>query len=113
MPIIEILNEKAMSMVELKHKIEEIEKRDGALNFRAKKAKDYFDQFAIMKFAEANNMRERLNGLNIPRLREKHIAKIIDVNPNDMESLKLILSGETLTLKQEELVKILETVKEK
>lgn len=111
MPIIEVMNEKPLSMVELKARLEDVEKRDGELNFRAKKAKEYLDVFAAMKPSEANNIREKLNDLNIPRLREKHIAKIIDINPSDIESLKMILSGEMLTLKQDEVIKIFEAIK--
>src|SRR3989338_2721308 len=113
MPIIEVINEKPIAMVELKSKLDGIEKRDGSLNFRAKKAKDYLDQFATMKISDANNIRERLNALGIPRLRERHVDKIIDINPKDIESLKIILSGETLTLKQDELAKIFDAIKEK
>ena len=49
--------------------------------------------------------------LNISRLKDKHINKIVDLLPNDVDDLKSILSGENLTLKQEDLTKIVETIK--
>lgn len=113
MPIIESLNEKPLTMVELKQKLEDIEKRDGSLNFRAKKAKEYLNQFATMKPAEMASLKEKIAKLDIQRLRDKHVAKIIDINPKDIDSLKVILSGESLTLKPEEINKIFEIIKEK
>lgn len=113
MPIIEMINERPLTMAELKHKLAEIEKRDGELNFRSKKAKEYLDQFTQLKPIEITKIKENIAKLDISRLRDKHIAKIIDINPKDIDGLKITLSGENLTLKPEELNKIFEALKER
>ena len=113
MPIIQLLNEKPMSMAEMKQKIAAVEKRDGTLNFRATRVKDYVEQFAAIKPEEAVKIRERMANLDIPRLRDRHITKIIDVNPKDVNSLKIVFAGEALTLKPEEFEKIFGALKEK
>ena len=112
MPILKIVEERPLTMVEMKQMLEEVQKRDGDLNHRSKKLKEYLDQFAVMKPTEADKMRERINKLDITRLKDRHISKIIDLNPKDAESLKMILTGETVTLKPEEITKIFEAIKE-
>ena len=64
-----------------------------------------------MKKKESDEIRKKLEDLNISRLKDKHIAKIIDIQPKDMDSLKSLFTGETISLKQEELQKVLECIK--
>jgi len=108
---IEIINENPITMAELKERLDEIKKRDKELNERAVKTHEYLDKFVKIKGKEALKLREEINKLQIPRLREKHINKIIDIMPKDVESLKLIFVGDNLTLKQEDYEKIVNTIK--
>jgi|SRR3989344_2045734 len=105
---LEIINENALSMNELKEKLDSIKKRDGTLTPRGIKTYDYIARF--MK-KDMKKIREKLVQLSIGRLKDKHINKIVDILPNDIDELKSILSGENLTLKQEDLTKIIETIK--
>ena len=108
----ELISEIPISMVELKEKLAEIKKRDGELNFRANKAKEYLDIFTVMGIQNIEELKKKLNELNIPRLRDRHIIKIIDVMPKDMDSLRTLITGENITLKQEDLSKILTIIQE-
>ena len=94
-------------MVELKERLDIIEKRDKDLSFRANKTKDYVNSFLTKKIKELESLRKKIEELNVPRLKDRHIAKIIDIAPKDMDSLKLLLSGEAITVKDEDLKKIL------
>jgi len=105
---LEVINENALSMSELKDKLDSIKKRDGTLNPRGIKTYDYITKFMRK---DMKKIKEKLVQLNIGRLKDKHINKIIDISPNNVDELKSILSGENLTLKQEDLTKIIETVK--
>jgi DNA-directed RNA polymerase subunit F len=49
--------------------------------------------------------------LNMQELKDKHINKIVDILPKNIDDLRSVLSGENLTLKQEDLDKIVETIK--
>ena len=108
---IEILEERSVTMSEMKLRIEEIKKRDKELNFRANKAKDYLDAFPTTDNKKAMEIEKKINELNIGRLRDKHIAKIIDLMPDNIDSLKAIFVGDNVTLKQEDLQKIVEVLK--
>ena len=111
MPNVQILNEMPITMAELKEKLEDIKKRDKELNTKAKKTHDYLTKFVDIKVNEANKLKESILKLNIPRLKDRHIVKIIDLMPKDLESLKLIFSTENITIKQEDIQKILNAIK--
>ena len=98
-------------MAELKEKIEDIKKRDKELKPRTLKTHEYLERFVSIKGKDAVKIKEQLLKLQISRIKERHIAKIIDIMPKDIETLKLIFVGENVTLKQDDLEKILEALK--
>lgn len=108
---IEIIEEKPLTMVETRELLSQIEKRDKELPTRTQKTKEYLNKFAKLSIKEVNELKEKLLKLNITRLKERTIAKLIDVNPKDIDSLRTILTAENLTLKQEDLQKIVECLK--
>lgn len=108
---LQVINEKPLTMAELKEKLEEIKKRDKELSDRATKTHEYLNKFAHLKEKEALKLKEEILKLDIPRLKEKHIIKIIDIMPKDIESIKLIFASENITIKQESLQKILDVIK--
>src|SRR3989344_6262365 len=97
---IEIINEKPLSLAELKEKLSEVQKKTKELSFRATKTKEYIDLFVHGK-KDVSEISKKITELNIGRLKDRHISKIIDVCPEDMNSLKAIFAGENLTLKTE------------
>lgn len=107
----EIINEVPLTMAEVKERLEEIKKRDKELKPRALKTYEYLSKFVDIKAKDAIKIKEGLLKLQIPRLKERHINKIIDIMPKDMETLKLIFVGENITLKQDDLDKILNALK--
>ncbi len=105
-----INNETPISSVELKEKLEAIKKRDKEIGTKATKTMEYLNTFVSIKPKDAEEIKKKIVSLNISRLRERHIAKILDVFPKDVESLKALFVGENLTLKQEDLNKIFEAI---
>lgn len=106
---ITVISETPLTLAELKEKLAKIEKRDKELNFRANKTKEYLGNFPVKEKGLAE-LKKKLASLEIARLRDRHIIKIIDVMPKDAESLKIVLSGEALTLKEEDYQKILDAL---
>lgn len=102
-----IVSEKPITLTELKDKISKIEKRDKELSFRGNRAKEYLGSFVDKKPKEVEELKKKIAELNIPRLKDRHIVKIVDIHPVDLDSLKMLLSGETITVKEEDLKKIL------
>ena len=71
--------------------------------------KEYLANFTV-KEKGIPALKKKIEELNISRLKERHIVKLIDVMPKDIDSLKMILSGESLTLKEEDYQKLLEAL---
>ena len=108
---VKIIEQKPVALIEVKEHLDSLLKEKKELNFRENKVSAYLHGFELLNLKETNELKKELNEIEISRLKETHIIKIIDLLPTDLESLKLILSGENLTLKQEDLNKIIETVK--
>ena len=106
----QIVSEAPMNMYQLKKELEKIKKRDNELNFRANRTEEYLHQVAALKNSE--ELFEKIMKLNIPRLKEQHIHKIIDVAPTTVNDLKVVLQGYTITLNNESMKKIVDTLNE-
>ncbi|MBS3153442.1 hypothetical protein J4426_02675 [Candidatus Woesearchaeota archaeon] len=106
---IDLVEEKPLSLAEMKEKLEQMRKRDKELEARAQKTEEYLHRFVDEK--KSKDLAKKLEGLGIARLRDRHIKKIMDLMPKDMDSLKMLFSGENLTLKQEDLDKIISVIK--
>ena len=107
---LEIIEEHPVTFVELKEKLETL-KKSQELSFRAKRTVEYLGKFAKESLKEQKEKKEKLQALELARLKEKHIVKILDVAPEDADSLKAVLSSESITIKQEDMQKVLECVK--
>ena len=106
----QIISENPISIYQLKKELEKIRKRDNELNFRANKTEEYLNQIASLK--NSDELFEKIMKLNIPRLKEQHIQKIIDIAPTTINDLKVIVQGYTITLNNESMKKIVDTVNE-
>ena len=107
---VQVISETPINVYQLKKELEMIKKRDNELNFRANKTEDYLQQIAVLK--NADELFDRLTKLNMPRLKEQHIHKIIDIAPTTINELKVVLQGYTLTINNESMKKIIDTINE-
>lgn len=105
-----ILDEKPMSITEVKDALQKIKARDKELTFRGNKTEEYAGQFASLDMKKAEELKSKLEGLKIPRLKEQHIKKIIDVMPATPNEVKVVLQGYVVTVKNEHVKKIADTV---
>jgi DNA-directed RNA polymerase subunit F len=108
----EVISEQPLSMSEVRKELKKVAKRDEELSFRSAKADEYLKELTLLSDKSAKDLKKKLQGLEIPRLKEEHIAKIIDLLPHTKEDLRLILSGYTLTIKDENVKRLLEAIKE-
>ena len=107
-----IVEELPLNGAELKSALENIQKRDGELSFRGNKTLEYLNQLTLPAPKKAGELKKKLEELNIPRLKDTHVHKIIDVMPKYVEDLKVLLQGYTITVKDEHLKKILDVIAE-
>ncbi|UCD20817.1 MAG: hypothetical protein JSW08_03525 [archaeon] len=78
---------------------------------RAKALLGFIKKFTKLTPKKAKEMEKELSDLKIFSLKPKDIVKIIDLMPEDTEDLRKILTGSEISLKQDEITKILEVVK--
>jgi len=107
---LKIQSENPITMSEVADRIKKIEKRDKELSFRGNKTKEYLEHFTEAE--KASKLRKKLEALELSRLKDRHIVKIIDIMPEDIDSLKMMLSNEAITLKEDDLKKILDVINE-
>lgn len=106
------LEEKPINMAQLKEEIKEIKKRDEELGFRTAKVSEYLDILKVVKEKDAEEIFAKIEKLNVPRLKENHIHKMIDLMPANITELKNITQGYALTITNDNLEKILEVITE-
>ena len=107
---IDVMEQKPVTMLELKDKLSNIKKSGKELNFRADKVHTYLDEFLAGSKKTSQDLYKKLSELKIQKLKERYIVKIIDTMPEDQDALKTIFVGETSTFKQEELKQILDAI---
>jgi DNA-directed RNA polymerase subunit F len=89
---------KPVHLAEVKKILVDVEKRDKELNYRSNKAKEYLDNFVLLSTKQAEEVRKKLEGLNLTRLKEEHISKITDFLPKTVDDLKVVLQAYPLSL---------------
>ncbi len=108
MPEIDIIEQKPVTMAEVRSFLDNAKKDSGELNFRVQKVSEYLKEFAGKKTHK--ELYTKIESLGISKLRDRHITKIIDMMPADADSLKIIFAGDVVSLKQDELQKIVEAI---
>ena len=107
-----VLSEKPITGAELKEDLEAMRKRDEEASPRALRTEDHLNQSVQLEGKKARELAAALAKLNVPRLREQHISKIVDVLPATVNDLKAVLQGYVITVSAENIKKIVDKVKE-
>ncbi|MFH1585497.1 MAG: hypothetical protein ABIB79_01890 [archaeon] len=94
-----IKNYKPLSMAEV---TEYVDKKSEIAGFIKK--------FTKTKPESAKELRKKLEALDLMKIREEHIVKIIDLMPENLEDLNKIFVG--VSLDEDETKKVLDTIKD-
>ena len=80
-----------------------LEKRseDGELRYEQRLALAYAQGFTRLELEDANKMANEIADLGLPRFKEVHIAKIVDLLPANSAELNVILSKDKISLKKD------------
>jgi len=112
MPNPEFIEENPLTLIDVKEELKKIEERDKELNYRSSKTKDYLNFFVQFPNEKKEELYKKLTGLNLVRLKEAHIAKIIDFLPKTTEELKIILQAYPVSMPKKDTESIVAAVKE-
>ncbi|HLC52587.1 MAG TPA: hypothetical protein VJI98_05055 [Candidatus Nanoarchaeia archaeon] len=108
----QFIEEKPISLADTKKILEDIEKRDEELNYISKKSKLYLDNCLVLSLSKKEELRKKLEGLDLTRLKAEHIMKIIDFLPKDTSDLKVVLQAYPLSMPKKDQEAIVAAVKE-
>lgn len=108
----QFFEEKPLSLVDVRTILSKIEKRDEKLNFLSNKTKEYLNTFVKMQEKNKEELHKKLMGLNLTRLKEEHMMKIIDFLPKTTEELKVVLQAYPLSIPKKDQEAIVQVVKE-
>ncbi len=103
----DVQEEKPVLMAEAKKLLDEIKNN---LNHEQKLTYDYLSKFTKLSYEEAQKLLEELKALNIPRMRDKILIKIVDILPLSLDELRALLVKENITVSREDMKRILELV---
>ena len=98
-----IKKSESLSMPEILEYLDKKEEQEATLI-------EFVKKFSKLNVKEAKELRDKLNGLDLMKLKDEDVTKIIDIMPENSEDLSKILSG--VNLDEDETKKVLETVKE-
>jgi DNA-directed RNA polymerase subunit F len=104
----EIISETPISSYQLKEELEKIKKRDKELNFRAAKTEEHLTEVDTPK--NLDTQYDKISKLNIARLKEQHIRKILDVMPKTVNELKIVMQGYTINVTNDNMNKIIDII---
>ena len=96
-----------LSMSEAREILQEKDQEDPKI----KKVMAHIKKFSKLKIEKAKALKKEIAELNIVKLKNRHISKIIDIMPEDTDDLKKIFVGDDITLDQNESTTILNAVK--
>lgn len=108
---LKIINETPISIVETREFLEKIEKRDKELSEKATKTKEHINKITKKTPKDIKEIKKKLEAAGIARLKPRQIVKLLDIYPKDTDTIKTIFTSESITLKQEDINKILECFK--
>lgn len=108
----EFIEEKAVSLVDVRKILQEIEKRDEELNYISNKSREFLDNFIILSETKKKELQKKLEDLNLTRLKEEHIMKLVDFLPVTQDDLKIVLQAYPLSMPKKDHDAIIAVVKE-
>ncbi len=104
----EIINEKPVSIVEVK-RILEAKAKEKKLGYEQNNVLEHLRKFCKLSKKNAEQMIENLS--KIEKLKDKHVMTIVNNLPEDLDDLRLLFTNERITISQDDKKKILEIVK--
>ena len=108
----QVVEEVPLNIVEVKEMLKKIKDRDTELNFRAQKTAEYLDAVNTIKPKSAKELKEKLTELEIPRIKEVQIQKIIEIMPLTAEGVKTIFTGFNISVTADNVKKVVTLVNE-
>ncbi|MBT4539794.1 hypothetical protein HOI26_04330 [Candidatus Woesearchaeota archaeon] len=107
----QFIEEQPVTLVDVQVLLNEMQKRDEELNYLSNKTKEFVDNFVTIPLEKKEELYKKLHDLNLTRLKEEHIMKIIDFLPTTTADLKIVFQAYPLSLPKKDQEAIVGAVK--
>ena len=104
----EVVSEAPITMAEVGECLKKVKRED--LGYRAAKTLEYIEQIHTPEAKKVKDTAEKLIKLDIPRLKENHIIKIVELAPKTPEEVRLVLQGYLISVSNENVKKIVDVI---
>lgn len=94
-------------LAKVKDILEEVKEK----NYEQKLAYEHVKKFSKIELKKAEALIKELSELEMRKLKDEQIIKIVDLMPKDIHDLRVILAKSQVPFKDEELEKVIEIVK--
>lgn len=95
----QFVESKPVTLTEVKAALDAMIKRDTDLAYRSNKVKDFLESFIPeLSVAKKEQLFAKLQELNITRIKEEQLVKIVDFLPKSADELRVILQAYPLSL---------------
>ncbi len=102
----EIVKETATNTAHVKALLSATKTQEGELSYRAQKTLDALEQSSVLDKSDFEKLFKKLEAIGVPRLKELHIHKLIDILPTTQKDVKVVLQSYSLTVANDNLQKI-------
>ena len=86
-------------------------RKDDQRNYEQKLVWEHVSKFKKLGVRESRKLVEELRALELRRLKEEYIVQIVDLLPKSLKELKAVFADAKSNLHDDELKKVMETVK--
>ena len=107
-----VLSSEPLSLTDVKQAVETIEARNPELGLLTQKTKEYCDAFCTLTMEQKDAVLEGLRSLEITRLRDEHLYKLIDFMPTTEDELRTVMQSYPITLSKTDKTNIIAKIKE-
>lgn len=105
----DLIEKQAISYSEVSAIIDE-KAKSRELTYREDKIKEYLKNFSKLNLKKYNDAKKELLALNIARLEEEHIVKVLDIMPKNGTELRAIVSHSGTVLVDQSVTSILDVL---
>ncbi|MBD3319130.1 hypothetical protein GF342_04445 [Candidatus Woesearchaeota archaeon] len=106
-----MLSETPITSAYVKKILEERQKK-GELTFRAQKTYDHLQQIGGLDYKKAEELYKKLEALEISRMRDQYLVKLVDTLPTTEKDAKTILSGFNVSFNSKDLKAMVDVIKD-
>jgi len=109
-----IISQTPISMTDLRLEIEKIRKREKEEpNIRVTKMEDYMNSLTPLSETKEKELIEAIRKLDVPRMKDEFVFKIVEMLPKTVEDLKIILQGYVISITNDNLKKLVDVINSK